>query len=94
MGAAPAQARSLLETEGYFGAQINAQLVGTGAPRTGEAAEPVDTATDAPATMPVVRIDVVPGPLATVQRLTIEVQGEAAGACGRGRRAARDLSTS
>jgi translocation and assembly module TamA len=91
VGAAPAQARSLLETEGYFGAQVTAQLVATGAPRTGEAAEPADTSTDAPAAQPVVRIDVVPGPMATVQQLTIEVQGELQARAAAGDAAAREL---
>jgi translocation and assembly module TamA len=91
VGAAPAQARSLLETEGYFNAQINAQLVATGAPRAGEAAEPADTGADTPTTTPVVRIDVIPGPIATVQRLTIEVQGELQARAAAGDKAAQDL---
>jgi translocation and assembly module TamA len=91
VGAAPAQAHRLLETEGYFGAQVNAQLVATGAPRPGEAAEPADTSTEAPAAMPVVRIDVVPGPIATVQRLTIEVQGALQERAAAGDDAAREL---
>jgi len=91
VGAAPAQARSLLETEGYFGAQVSAQLVATGAPRPDEAAESADASTDGEATPAVVRIDVVPGPIATVQRLTIEVQGDLQARAAAGDAAAREL---
>ena len=91
VGAAPAQARSLLETEGYFGAQVSAQLVATGAPRTGEAADVAEPVGNESATLPVVRIDVVPGPIATVQRLTIEVQGDLQARAAGGDEAARAL---
>lgn len=59
MSAAPAQARSLLETEGYFD------------PRIRISRRPPDD----PGGQPLVLLQVEPGPRATVDRLTIEVQG-------------------
>jgi translocation and assembly module TamA len=57
IAAAVPQARSLLETEGYFNPVIKVQR-------------------QAPAgQLPVLRIDVDPGPRATITRLTLEVQG-------------------
>lgn len=60
IAAAPAQARSLLETEGYFQAQVDAALELP------------------PGAAPIVRLSVTPGIRATVQRLTVDVQGELA----------------
>ena len=57
IGAASAQALSLLQTEGYFNPVIKVQRVEDGA-------EP-----------PLLRMSVQPGPRATIQRLTLEVQG-------------------
>jgi translocation and assembly module TamA len=51
--AAPAQARSLLQTEGYFAAEAQVERVGR-----------------------VVRLRVEPGPIARVDKLVIDVQGE------------------
>jgi translocation and assembly module TamA len=80
VAAAPAQARSLLDAEGYFNAKVNAQLLsGEAATQALDAAESSADVADEPvatAETPVVRIDVEPGPLATVDRVTIEVQGE------------------
>ena len=57
IGAAAAQALSLLQTEGYFNPQVKVARVDDGA------------------TPPLLRMSVLPGPRATIQRLTLEVQG-------------------
>lgn len=57
IGAASAQALSLLQTEGYFNPTVKVQRVDDGA-------EP-----------PLLRMSVQPGPRATIQRLTLEMQG-------------------
>lgn len=57
IGAAAAQAESLLNTEGYFNPVIKVQRVEDGA------------------VPPLLRMSVQPGPRATIQRLTLEVQG-------------------
>ena len=57
IGAASAQALSLLETEGYFNPLVKVERVDDGA-------EP-----------PLLRLSVEPGPRATIERLTLEVQG-------------------
>jgi translocation and assembly module TamA len=58
IGAASAQAESLLNTEGYFNPSIKVQRVEDGR-------EP-----------PLLRMSVQPGPRATIERLTLEVQGQ------------------
>ena len=58
IGAASAQALSLLQTEGYFNPQVRVERVDDGA-------EP-----------PLLRMSVQPGPRATIDRLTLEVQGQ------------------
>ena len=57
IGAAAAQAESLLNTEGYFNPVIKVQRVEDGA------------------VPPLLRMSVQPGPRATIDRLTLEVQG-------------------
>ncbi len=57
IGAASAQAMSLLETEGYFNPQIQVRRVEDAGP------------------LPLLRMDVTPGPRAVIERLTLEVQG-------------------
>ena len=71
VAATPAQARTLIETEGYFESDVKAVLED--------------------GTPPVVRIDVTPGPQATVQRLRLEVQGELAQRADNGEADARTL---
>jgi translocation and assembly module TamA len=58
MRAAPAQARSLLETAGYFSAEVTVERDA------------------APAGVPLLRVIVVPGPQASVERFTLDVQGD------------------
>nr|WP_259372136.1 BamA/TamA family outer membrane protein [Caldimonas mangrovi] len=60
MSAAPAQARSLLETQGYFDAEVQISRQ----PPTEAGGQPV------------VALKVTPGPRATVDRLTLEIQGD------------------
>ena len=62
LAAAPLQARQLLETEGYFDAQISAAVVGT--PALGQ---PVK-----------VRVEARPGALTRVEQVRLEVTGELA----------------
>ena len=69
LGAAPAQARKLLETEGYFDARISAALGGTPAE--------VDRAIAAGRPVPV-RVTVQPGPRARVDQARIEFSGDIA----------------
>jgi translocation and assembly module TamA len=64
VAATPAQARALLETEGYFDARVTAER---------------DDGTP-----PVVRIAVEPGPRTTIERVTLDVQGELGAAVERG----------
>jgi translocation and assembly module TamA len=75
IAATPGQARSLLETEGYFSSEVQA---------TRETDTPADTPADAP---PRVRVRVLPGPQARVDRLDLEVQGdiETSGSAGNAR---------
>ncbi|HMO46080.1 MAG TPA: BamA/TamA family outer membrane protein [Rubrivivax sp.] len=58
IGAASAQALSLLQTEGYFNPQVRVERVDDGAE------------------LPLLRMSVQPGPRATIDRLTFEVQGQ------------------
>jgi len=62
IAAAPAQARALLETEGYFNADAKAARV---PPADGEP----------PGALPLVRVTVVPGPRAVVLKLALEASG-------------------
>ena len=59
MRAAPAQARELLETEGYFGAKVT-----------------VPPATPGADGLPLVRVQVEPGPRASVSAVTLDAVGE------------------
>jgi len=74
IGAASAQAASLLQTEGYFNPVIKVQRVEDGA-------EP-----------PLLRMSVQPGPRATIDRLTLEVQGQLYDEVDAGDAQARTLS--
>jgi len=60
VAAVPAQARSLLQTEGYFNAQVRADLP----PTTADAAAPL------------VRVHVDPGPRTVVEQVDLQVSGE------------------
>src|SRR5262249_39833123 len=68
VAAAPAQARSLVQTEGYFAAEARVERVGK-----------------------VVRLHVDPGPIARVDKLVIDVQGELGEALDRRDRDARKV---
>ena len=63
IAAAPAQARALLETEGYFAARVTVERTGTG----------LDAG---PKTLPQVRLRVTPGPRVTVARWELLDQGD------------------
>jgi translocation and assembly module TamA len=71
IAAAPAQARTLLQTEGYFAALAHVERDGRN-----------------------VRLVVRPGPIARVDKLVIDFQGELAESLERRDRAARELHTS
>lgn len=71
---APEQARALLETEGYFNAQVEVQTEGT--PQAGSP--------------PRVRVSVQPGPRTIVADVQLQVQGPLAQATARNERPARD----
>jgi translocation and assembly module TamA len=58
--AAVAQSQSILETEGYFNARVQVVRVPDSTDKAG---------------LPVLRVDVEPGPRAVVDRLTLQVQG-------------------
>lgn len=74
IGAASAQAKSLLETEGYFNPEVAIR-------RADDGAQP-----------PLLRMTVQPGPRATIERLTLEVQGGLNDELARGDRQAEELS--
>jgi len=74
IGAASAQAKSLLETEGYFNPEV-------GIRRADDGAQP-----------PLLRMTVQPGPRATIERLTLEVQGGLNDELDRGDPQAEELS--
>jgi translocation and assembly module TamA len=65
IGAAAAQARSILETEGYFNPEVTVGRVDDGGP------------------LPLLRMRVQPGPRASIDRLTLEVQGDLIDEIGR-----------
>jgi translocation and assembly module TamA len=75
MRAAPAQARELLETEGFFNAEVTAQRVGNGTGPDG-------------AQLPLLRVVASPGPQARVVSVSIEAVGELASAAAAGDAAA------
>jgi translocation and assembly module TamA len=66
IAAAPAQARGLLETEGYFNAEVKAARLPT---------PPAPRPADAPPTLPRVKLTVAPGPRTRVASLALDVQG-------------------
>lgn len=75
MAAAPAQARKLLETEGYFNARIAAQVqepAGRAGPPTSPPSDPSTPAS--PLALQVV-LDIEPGVRTTVGEVRVEVQG-------------------
>lgn len=66
IASAPAQARALLETEGYFNAEVKAaRLPAAPAPRSADAEPP----------LPRVQLTVSPGPRTRVASLALDVQG-------------------
>ena len=77
--AAPAQARALLETEGYFNAEVTAQRVPAG----------VLAAAGDEAALATVRVEVAPGPRAIVAAFTLEATGELQTAAAAGDAAAQ-----
>jgi translocation and assembly module TamA len=89
IAATPGQARGLLETEGYFSSEVQATR-DTDKPADKPADNPADNPADSPAdTPPRVRVRVVPGPQAKVDRLDLEVQGEIETSVGAGNARAR-----
>ncbi|MBL8328724.1 MAG: BamA/TamA family outer membrane protein [Rubrivivax sp.] len=80
--AAPAQARELLQTEGYFDAQVQ---VSVSRPQASAGVADPSAATLT------VRVRVEPGALARVDRFTLEVEGDLARAVARGDADAREL---
>ena len=87
--AAPAQARGLLQTEGYFDAQVSVQRERV--PQPGDAAAPgeaaqsaVDDSSRPRDRLQRVRIAVVPGDPTQVSTLKIELEGELHDRVGRG----------
>lgn len=91
IAAAPAQVRSLLETEGYFNPAVRVARVGAAAgvgasaaatPAADEAAAreraegaPESDPTAGPRELPLLRVQVEPGPRATIERFTFQAQG-------------------
>ncbi len=83
VAAAPAQVRSLLETEGYFNPTVKVERVS--APQSGAAAKLMGAITSklpgatpasaAAESTPLLRVDVDPGPRVTVSQFTLEVTG-------------------
>ena len=74
IGAAPAQARELLQTEGYFSPQVTVRREGQ-PPSVASAQAVAAGGLPAPAT-PLVRVTVVPGPQTSVARLRVDIEGE------------------
>ena len=87
IAAAPAQVRSLLETEGYFNPEVQVGRVGVGASggtgsAAGEAAareraeeSPENDPAAGPREVPLLRVRVTPGPRAIVDRFTFKAKG-------------------
>ncbi len=83
IAAAPAQVRSLLETEGYFNPAVQVGRVGVPAgSAAGQAAareraedSPENDPAAAPRELPLLRVRVTPGPRAIVDRFTFKAQG-------------------
>ncbi len=81
IAAAPAQARALLETEGYFNPVVSVARVGggTGSAVAREQATPADAAASSPhatpETLPLLRVRVKPGPRATIDHFAFTAQG-------------------
>ena len=87
IAAAPAQVRSLLETEGYFNPEVQVGRVGAGASAgagsaAGQAAareraeeSPENDPSAGPREVPLLRVRVTPGPRAIVDRFTFKAQG-------------------
>ncbi len=81
LSAAPAQARKLLETQGYFEAQVSAEL-------------PPGALDEGPRNLPVpVLLKVLPGPLTRVNELQLEIHGPLGDAVEAGDPAAVALAT-
>ncbi|MEO6408751.1 MAG: BamA/TamA family outer membrane protein [Burkholderiaceae bacterium] len=82
--AAPAQARELLETEGYFHAEVTVERDGVAAPAgPSSAASAASVAASAPAVegaaagpLPVLRMVVEPGPRTRIASVRIDAKGE------------------
>jgi translocation and assembly module TamA len=85
IGAAPAQARELLQTEGYFSPQVTVRREGQG---QGQSQDQVPAPSGA---TPQVRVAVVPGPQASVTRLRVDTEGELSRRQDQGDHAARAL---
>ncbi|OYT97908.1 MAG: outer membrane protein assembly factor [Burkholderiales bacterium PBB1] len=82
IAAAPAQARALLETEGYFNPAVSVTRVGggTGSAVAPAAAAPASDAASsspraAPATLPLLRVRVKPGPRAEIDHFAFTAEG-------------------
>jgi len=78
MSAAPAQVRSLLQTEGYFSPQVKVSRDGSSAPdRTAAAASGASAPADGerPRELPLLRLQVDPGPQTVVSRFEFNAEG-------------------
>lgn len=81
IAAAPAQVRSLLETEGYFNPEIKVMRVGAGSAAgaspaaSDSAASAPDDAPPGPRDIPLLRVQVTPGPRAVIERFTFKANG-------------------
>ena len=82
VAAAPAQARALLETEGYFNPQVTVRRVAGDVPPTAptDTPEPVDASPTSPTmapprALPQLQVKVKPGPRAHIDRYTFSAQG-------------------
>lgn len=85
LAAAPQQARQLLDTEGYFNAQVTVQRLDARDSGPQVAAEPAAAAASAPTAAPAaVRVTVLPGPRTRVRQVDITVQGPLVAAAAAG----------
>ncbi len=83
IAAAPVQVRALLETEGYFNPEVKVARVGAGAGSAeGQAAardraegSPENAPVAGPSEIPLLRVQVTPGPRAAIERFTFKAQG-------------------
>jgi translocation and assembly module TamA len=79
IAAAPSQVRSLLETEGYFNPEVKVARVGAAssqvAARERAEGEPATKAPTGPGEIPLIQVQVTPGPRAIVDHFAFKAQG-------------------